>query len=631
MRNFTLAALLLLLVQSQAPKEVLEGQVVRAGSREPISDVLITLTAPPPANSVSNLAPDAAARLNDQIANLTESGARAGVSQQVIESAIENARRNAGATVGRQLTASTDSSGHFSFRDLAPGRYTVRAEKDGYFALPINGNSSTQVTKTIVLQEGKPAAPEDLVMVKGGVVSGRIRDPNGQPISGMNVSVYRVTYSNGRKIWTPANSKPTDDRGEYRIFWLVPGQYYVGVTPRAPGPTPGPQDTWARTFFPGATEPADAVTVELKDGGEAERTDVTIRTQALTMFKISGVVVNSAARPNPTTGISDRSISSFVLSPKDPGVLDSLNPLQVANALPAASRQNGEFELRNIRPGSYDLYPLAPVLTDPAPLAAGAVTLPPGTTALGARGNNITGATRRQPTSRTPIDVNRDIADLRIVVSAGVPLSGDVIVNGTASPPIKPESIRLTLRNLDTMPTAFTSLIGAIPVDSAGKFAAQGVPEARYTFQITGLPPSAFVADIRQGGTSAMDNGFVLDASATPVQVVIESAGATMQGVVQDNDGKPAAAATVVLVPPPARRQNSLLYRNTTTDDDGKFTLRGIPPGPYTVFAWESVPSTAWQNAEYLQKYEGRGRTISVTANAVSEVPLNLIPSEDRR
>src|SRR5207247_17689 len=103
-------------------------------------------------------------------------------------------------------------------------------------------------------------------------------------------------------------------------------------------------------------------------------------------FKISGVVVNSAARPNPTTGAVDRSISSFVLSPRDPGVLDSLNPVQVTNALPTASRTNGEFELRNVRSGSYDLYPLAPVVTDPTPPAAGAAAPGTATTELGARG-----------------------------------------------------------------------------------------------------------------------------------------------------------------------------------------------------------------------------------------------------
>jgi len=637
MKPIRTAVLFLLLVQ-QAPKDIIEGRVIRAGTRDPIGDVPITLIAPAPSNATANLAPDVAARLNDQISNLIESGTRAGVSQQVIDNAVDNARRNAGAATGRQLTTTTDSSGHFSFRDLAPGRYTVRAEKDGYFALPINGNSSTQITKTIVIQEGKSATPEEFVMVKGGVVSGRIRDPNSQPISGMNVAVYRVTYTNGRKMWATVNSRPTDDRGEFRIFYLPPGQYYAGVTPRAPGPTPGPQDTWARTFFPGATEPADALPIELKDGGEASGTDITIRTQAQNLFKISGVAINSTARPNPTTGVVDRSISSFILSPREPNVLDGANPSQVANALPAASRQNGEFEIRNVRAGTYDLYPLAPVLTDPAPQAAGnaSASAPSNVVQLlngiiGTTGANAPAATRRQPTSRTPVDVNRDISDLRIVVNLGVPLSGEVLINGTSSPPVKPESLRLTLRSLDTMPAAFSSLIGTIPVDASGKFATSGVAEGRYTFQVTGIPASAYVADIRQGGVSVMDNGFLMDASAVPVQVVIDSTGSTLQGIVQNADGKPAAEATVVLVPPLAHRQNFLLYRNATTDDDGKLTLKGIPPGPYTIFAWESVPPTAWQNAEYLQKYESRGRTLNVGANGTSDVPLSVIPSEDRR
>jgi hypothetical protein len=190
-------------------------------------------------------------------------------------------------------------------------------------------------------------------------------------------------------------------------------------------------------------------------------------------------------------------------------------------------------------------------------------------------------------------------------------LTGEVLVNGAASTAVKPESLRLTLRNLDTMPTQFISQIGTIPVDANGKFSTPGVPEARYTFQVTGMPSSTYVSDIRQGGASVMDNGFVMDSAATPVQVVIDSTGSTLQGIVQNSEGKPAAAATVVLIPPLARRQNFLLYRNTTTDDDGKFTLRGIAPGPYTFLPGRASPSTAWQNAEYLQKYEGRGRTLN--------------------
>jgi len=640
MRISAIIALTLLTLQSQSPAGVIEGRVIRSGTREPISNVLITLTAP--TNAASNLAPEVAARLSDQINSLTESGFRAGVTQDVIDNAIENARRNATAgNTSRPVTATTDGSGHFSFRELPPGRYTVRAELDGYFGTPLNGSAPAALTRTINVQEGKTNPPEDLVMVKGSVVAGRIRDPNGQPISGMNVAVYRVTYPNGRRTWSIFNQKSTDDRGEYRIYWMFPGEYYVGVIPRAPNAVPGPQDSWARTFYPGTTDPGTAMPIEIKDGSEVTGADITIQTVSTGTFKISGVAINTVARPNPATGVIDRSISSFLLSPREPGVLDSVNPPSVINALPTASRTNGEFELRNIRPGVYDLFPVAPVITDtvaaPGTVATGAALPAAGTitSVQVLNGTVVTSVnsgpggqptTRRQPTGRVPVEVNRDIADLRVVVNLGAPLSGEVLVNGSGGAAIKRESIRLSLRSLDNTPASFVSLVGTIPVDTAGKFTAVSVPEARYTFQVSGLPATAYVADIRQGGTSVMDNGFVHDQSATPVQVVVDADGVTLQGTVVNADGKPAANATVVLVPPQGRRQNTLLYRNVTTNETGSFTLRGVPPGPYTIYAWESVPPGAWQNAEFLSKYEARGQQISLSALSVAEVQLRVIP-----
>jgi hypothetical protein len=382
--------------------------------------------------------------------------------------------------------------------------------------------------------------------------------------------------------------------------------------------------------------------IEIKDGSEVTGADISIQTVSTGTFKISGVAVNTAARPNPTTGVVDRSISSFVLSPREAGVLDSLNPPTMANALPTAARANGEFELRNIRPGAYDLFPVASVIIDPIASAPGAVAAGAALPTVGTftsvqiiGGNVVTTvnsapggqpATRRQPTGRAPVEVNRDIADLRVVVNLGAPLSGEVLVNGTGGSAIKRESIRLNLRSLDTTPASFVNLIGSIPVDMSGKFTAVNVPEARYTFQVSGLPPTAYVADIRQGGTSVMDNGFVHDQSATPIQIIVDANGATLQGTVMKSDGKPAANATVVLVPPQGRRQNALLYKNVTTNETGSFTLKGVSPGPYSIFAWESVLPGAWQNAEFISRYEARGQQISLSSLSVADVQLNIIP-----
>jgi hypothetical protein len=85
----------------------------------------------------------------------------------------------------------------------------------------------------------------------------------------------------------------------------------------------------------------------------------------------------------------------------------------------------------------------------------------------------------------------------------------------------------------------------------------------------------------------------------------------------------------VVLVPPEGRRQNPALYRTARTDTQGHFIINTVPPGPYTLFAWESVLTGAWQNAEFLRSYADRGVPVSVSAAERANVDVGLI--KDRR
>jgi hypothetical protein len=81
----------------------------------------------------------------------------------------------------------------------------------------------------------------------------------------------------------------------------------------------------------------------------------------------------------------------------------------------------------------------------------------------------------------------------------------------------------------------------------------------------------------------------------------------------------------VVLVPMAARRNNPALYKTAVSDDKGHFLIRGVAPGAYTALAWESVLPGAFQNAEFLDKFQSRGRALNVQAGTRSEVQLDLI------
>jgi hypothetical protein len=234
--------------------------------------------------------------------------------------------------------------------------------------------------------------------------------------------------------------------------------------------------------------------------------------------------------------------------------------------------------------------------------------------------------------SHNPIEVrNADVTGLTLSINPGLTVSGEVVVAGSGPQPIKLESVRITLQGSGTMPTAFLSDIGVLQVDASGKFAAVGVPQDRYRFTVTGIPDTAFVADIRRGGASVFDTGFTLGDSQDPLQVVLDPGGIQVDGIVMTADRKPASGATVVLVPPAARRQNPLLYKTTQSNEAGRFTLNGVAPGQYTVFAWESVPPNAWQNAEYLSKYGERGRPLIVDRQSKPEIEAPLITTESQR
>src|SRR4029079_7565488 len=104
------------------------------------------------------------------------------------------------------------------------------------------------------------------------------------------------------------------------------------------------------------------------------------------------------------------------------------------------------------------------------------------------------------------------------------------------------------------------------------------------------------------------------------LQVIVNSDGLTLKGSVHSAKGQPIAAATIALVPPQSQRQNPVRFRQATTDDQGTFTIRGVAPGPYTIFAWENIYNQAWLNARYLDHYLMQGRPITIGNSPPAEI-----------
>ena len=143
-----------------------------------------------------------------------------------------------------------------------------------------------------------------------------------------------------------------------------------------------------------------------------------------------------------------------------------------------------------------------------------------------------------------------------------------------------------------------------------------------------GIPANAYVEDIRQGGRSVYDEGFILSNPPIPIEVSVNTSGVLVRGVVENSDHKPVPRVMVVLVPPENLRQNPGRYRTAVSDDAGKFEIPNVATGNYTAFAWEGALPTSWENAKFIAKYQDQGKILNVQPNGQTELILRALPAQ---
>src|SRR5438093_5983182 len=128
--------------------------------------------------------------------------------------------------------ALTDDSGVFDFTELPAGRYTLTASKSGFIALSYGQRRPLQAGTPLQLGDGEQLKGLEFRLPRGGVISGRVFDEDGEPVPGAMVRVMRYQYLQGDRRLTPAGTAQTDDRGQYRVWGLMPGDYYVNALTR---------------------------------------------------------------------------------------------------------------------------------------------------------------------------------------------------------------------------------------------------------------------------------------------------------------------------------------------------------------------------------------------------------------
>src|SRR5713226_5274877 len=350
-------------------------------------------------------------------------------------------------TVAAKTT--TDADGRYRFDGLTMGQFTLVPVAPVYVP---TSNSMFGPGKIVNLSSGEAVEGIDFKLARGGVITGRVTDADGRPLIEERISLSPVdergaTLRQQYPWYSNYQMYQTDDRGVYRIYGLAAGHYKVSSGDDA-GMSAGLRSSgyYQKTYYPTATDPAQASIVDLSEGGEAKNIDITLGRRAAT-YTASGRIVD-ADNGRPLPGIQ------FAFGPLQKNQSQSY----VAGMMSPGTSTNsqGEFRLEGLEPGRYAVFA--------------------GSSSMFIFNSNTGPKVYSEPLPFEVID--GDVTNLEIKAQRGLSLSGVIVPEGiTDKKALARLSSLMVSGSVEPGPSSIRVYAGGAssPINSDGSFLIEGL------------------------------------------------------------------------------------------------------------------------------------------------------------
>ena len=474
---------------------------------------------------------------------------------------------------GESVEASTDAAGKFHMDELEAGKYMLNASRNGFVGQSYGAKSSNRPGTVLAVSPGG-TIEANFKLTPHSVVTGRIVDEDGDAMANVQVHLSRFQWQNGKRMLIPGESGTTNDLGEYRIFGVAPGKYYLSATYN-PGQwnqvkTAGdaPDSAYSPVYYPGTTDSSSATRLEVPKSGHLNGVDFTM--QKTKSYRISGRVISSVPGQSKPSGIM------LTLEPKSEEQGNTWESNKMSHSDP-----EGKFAFKGVLPGEYQL-----------------------------SGNTF----GDDGVARAHLDVVINHEDLRgvdLILTPGWEMKGTIKVDGDAGG-VNLNQIHVMLESEQTGMVFYGPRPHASVRDD-GSFTLKDVTGGRYRLRAWSLPEGFYLKSARAGDADLIDKAADFGTlQGAAVEIVISPKGGLVEGSVKDEKGDPVTNGIVVLIPETSKRVNHALFDQASLDQYGHYKMKGITPGTYSLYAFQDVERGIWEDPDFLKTVEKQATDVTI-------------------
>jgi hypothetical protein len=481
----------------------------------------------------------------------------------------------------------TNSDGTYALTDLPAGAYKVSATHTG-FATRVYGQGRAIDGSPVAVGPGQHVGNIDLALGTGAVIAGRILDEDGAPFAGALVEALLTHVESGTTSLYSVATSQTDDRGEFRLFGLGAGEYYVSAQDPAFRAVSSPKGVlhYSPTYYPGTPLADQAKRLAVGAGADPPR--IEFRIQVVAPARISGQLLTFDGRQLASGTVVMSSIEGDGVPVAQPEHITML--------------PDGRFTFEQVLPGHYQI-----------------------------RARGVTDSAAASLFAVYPIEVlGTDVDGIALTLRPGALVEGRVGVenkHGTKPPALTLLRVRAPSVDGNTFGDALT---GTVQTD--GSFSIRGVMNGSHQIVVEGLEPPWVLKSVMLHGADVTD----LEVPLTPfeqihdLRVTITDAGSDVSGVVQNASNLPVADIAVMVfskVPLFWLRTNRRM-RVTYTDREGRFSVPGLPAGEYLAVASESIDERDLGRRDRIQALQRYAVPFRLAADdAKATVTVHLAPA----